>query len=209
MFLCLSEQDSTIDSVGAVPFLNGGLFEESEGQSWTERVRQSRLHIRNSTFKVVFEDLLERFNFTVTEDTPLDVEVAIDPEMLGKIFESLILELEQDPDKDLRRLTGSYYTPRSIVHFMCQQALKEYLLTQMEVANRDPCEKRISALLDALPAEQLDERQTAELIESFSVTEAKVLRQAILDCRVCDPAVGSGAFPVGLLHDMVTLPLWS
>ncbi|MCZ2154063.1 MAG: hypothetical protein LC114_09220 [Bryobacterales bacterium] len=82
LFQCLSEQDKPISSVGSVPFLNGGLFEESESQNWTERVRQSRLHVRNSTFKIVFDDLLERFNFTVTEDTPLDIEVAIDVSVL-------------------------------------------------------------------------------------------------------------------------------
>jgi hypothetical protein len=120
LFLCLSDADAEASSIGSVPFLNSGLFEESAKQTQAERLGQARLKIKNSTFKVIFDDLLERFNFTVTEDTPLDVEVAIDPEMLGKIFESLILQLEKDPDKDLRKLTGSYYTPRPIVHFMCQ-----------------------------------------------------------------------------------------
>ena len=164
------------------------------------------MNVKNSTFKAIFEDLLEKFNFTVTEDTPLDVEVAIDPEMLGKIFESLILQLEKDPDKDLRRLTGSYYTPRPIVHFMCQEALKEYLARELAdedddetVAARD----RISELLALPPAGHLDDDQIARLEQLFTSAEAKSLRQSILDCRVCDPAVGSGAFPVGMLHEMV------
>lgn len=140
LFLCLSDVDAEVGSVGVVPFLNGGLFEESAKQTQAERLEQARLRIRNTTFKAIFEDLLERFNFTVTEDTPLDVEVAIDPEMLGKIFESLILQLEKDPDKDLRKLTGSYYTPRPIVHFMCQEALKEYLVTQLAGDNAEKAE---------------------------------------------------------------------
>ena len=77
-------------------FLDGGLFEEPTRQSQTERIREAGSILKNGTFKTVFDDLLEKFNFTVTEDTALDVEVAIDPEMLGKIFESLILQLEEE-----------------------------------------------------------------------------------------------------------------
>jgi hypothetical protein len=206
LFLCLSDTKAEDESVGAVPFLNGGLFEESVRQSQAERLEQSRLRIRNTTFKAIFDNLLERFNFTVTEDTPLDVEVAIDPEMLGKIFESLILQLEKDPDKDLRKLTGSYYTPRPIVHFMCQEALKEYLVTQLvgnDTVKVDAAREKIGTLLSLPLADQLDEEQIETLKVLFTPTEAKALRQAILDCRICDPAVGSGAFPVGMLHEMV------
>ena len=78
-----------------------------------------------------FESLLEAFNFTVTEDTPLNQEVAVDPEMLGKVFESIVLHAEQaDPDAtapDKRKATGSYYTPRIVVHFICQEVLYQYL----------------------------------------------------------------------------------
>lgn len=206
LFICLSNPAMKIDSVGAVPFLNGGLFEEVAQQTQAERLEQTRLQIKNTTFKAIFDDLLERFNFTVTEDTPLDVEVAIDPEMLGKIFESLILQLEKDPDKDLRKLTGSFYTPRPIVHFMCQEALKEYLITQLvgnDVTKAEMVRKKVGTLISLPPADHLDEEQVKSLFELFTDTEAKTLRQAILDCRVCDPAVGSGAFPVGMLHEMV------
>ncbi|MGH7962812.1 MAG: hypothetical protein ACRERD_13450, partial [Candidatus Binatia bacterium] len=206
LFLRLSDTETEEDSIGAVPFLNGGLFEESAKQAQAERLEQARLKIRNSTFKAIFDDLLERFNFTVTEDTPLDVEVAIDPEMLGKIFESLILQLEKDPDKDLRKLTGSYYTPRPVVHFMCQEALKEYLVTQLatdDVGRAEVIQEEVSALLILPPADQLDEEQIKTLKALFTAAEARTLRQAILDCRICDPAVGSGAFPVGMLHEMV------
>ena len=206
LFLKLSDSESTDESVGDVPFLNGGLFEERRRQSQRQEVAQARLRIRNSTFRLLFSQLLERFNFTVTEDTPLDVEVAIDPEMLGRIFESLILQLEQDPDKDLRRLTGSYYTPRSIVHFMCQQALKEYVAGQMggdDQANTEAWRGKLNQLLDLDQAEQMNQEQRVVLEQVITPVEAKVLSQAILNCRVCDPAVGSGAFLVGMLHEMV------
>jgi hypothetical protein len=205
LFLCLSDATQSFERLGSVPFLNGGLFEESTQQAQGERIAQTRLQIKNRTFKAVFDELLEHFNFTVTEDTPLDVEVAIDPEMLGKIFESLILQLEKDPGKDLRSLTGSYYTPRVIVHFMCQESLKEYLVDHVERTAQDGREavsEKVHRLLELPPADQLDEEQVDDLNHLFSVSQAKVLRQAILDCRVCDPAVGSGAFPVGMLHEM-------
>lgn len=206
LFLRLSNAGFVAESVGDVPFLNGGLFEERCRQSQKQEVAHARLRIKNSTFRLLFSQLLERFNFTVTEDTPLDIEVAIDPEMLGRIFESLILQLEQDPDKDLRRLTGSYYTPRSIVHFMCQEAIKEYLVNHMaghDQESIDSWRDRLGELLDLDQAEQMNQDQLDMLQRLFTPTEAKVLSQAILDCRVCDPAVGSGAFLVGMLHEMV------
>ncbi len=205
LFVSLSNDGAQADSVGAVPFLNGGLFEENSKQTQTKLLAQKSLPIKNSTFKAIFDGLLERFNFTVTEDTPLDIEVAIDPEMLGKIFESLILQLEKDPDKDLRKLTGSYYTPRSIVHFMCQEALKTYLINQLSdklqasVNERD----RVDKLFSLPPADQLDDEQVKSLSKLFTRAEAKTLRQAILNCSICDPAIGSGAFAVGILHEIV------
>ena len=95
-----------------IPFLNGGLFDDDEF-----RPPQSKLRVRNETFAALFNDLLEGYNFTVREDTPLEQEVAIDPEMLGKIFESLVLQLEQSDSggKTSRHDTGSYYTPSSLI----------------------------------------------------------------------------------------------
>lgn len=207
LFLSLSNPNTHDGSVGAVPFLNGGLFEESGRQSQAERLQHARVRVKNSTFKALFDDLLERFNFTVMEDTPLDVEVAIDPEMLGKIFESLILQLEKDPDKDLRKLTGSYYTPRAIVHFMCQAALTEHLATQLADRGDGPdlARQRVESLLALPPADHMDDDQLKTLSKLLSDAEAKLLRQSILDCRICDPAVGSGAFPVGILHELVAV----
>jgi hypothetical protein len=111
-------------------------------------------------------------------------------------------------------MTGSYYTPRPIVHFMCQEALKEHLVTRCaDMASAPPAQaaaaggasfrERLSDLIALPPADQLDDEQAAHLAQLFTPDEARALRQAILDCRVCDPAVGSGAFPVGMLHEMV------
>lgn len=206
LFQSLADADLKPLDGAHVPFLNGGLFEDESKQDQMELLAKARLKVRNKTFRDVFDRLLEKFNFTVTEHTPYDVEVAIDPEMLGKIFENLILQLEKDPDKDLRKLTGSYYTPRPIVHFMCQEALKEYLVSQLAGDDAKQAEKyreKIDTLMDMPAAYQIDEETESTLSELFTKPEAKVIRQAVLDCRVCDPAVGSGAFPIGLLHEMI------
>jgi hypothetical protein len=205
IFENLSTRHGDDEYLGVVPFLNGGLFEQ-ERATQSQRVARARISIGNRLFRRIFQDLLERFNFTVTEDTPFDVEVAIDPEMLGKIFESLILQMEVDPEIDLRKLTGSYYTPRPIVHFICQQSLAGYLLKQFN--DREPDQEpraRIERLLELPPADQLDEDQEHELLSLFNKHEAAALRAATLSCRICDPAVGSGAFPVGMLHEMTSV----
>jgi MmeI, DNA-methyltransferase domain len=115
-----ANEDETVHSAaellerrGEVPFLNGGLFDLEDRFDEHERVK-----IPNASFAAIL-DLFERYNFTVTESTPLDVEVAVDPEMLGKVFEELVTG---------RHETGSYYTPRPVVAFMCRESLKHYLL---------------------------------------------------------------------------------
>ena len=100
------------DVIGTVPYLNGGLFEEDEDD------KNGSIKVPDEAIRSILQGLFDRFNFTVTEATPLDVEVAVDPEMLGKAFEGLVTG---------RHETGSYYTPKPIVSFMCREALKGYL----------------------------------------------------------------------------------
>ena len=194
LFQKLSNEQLEFKDLGDVPFLNGGLFEIEPFSSKLP----FDLKISNSTFKDVFDNLLEHFNFTVREDTPLDIEVAIDPEMLGRIFENLILQLERD--RDLRKMTGSYYTPRVIVHFMCQQALKEYLASESQI---DPA--KLEMLSELNPPDQLEDWQADLLKDIVSIPEARLLRDLAKRVFVLDPAVGSGAFLVGMLHEMLTL----
>jgi len=210
LFVALSNEGVIFPGLGDVPFLNGGLFEVD-----AEAVLADQLTVGNGVFRRVFEGLLERYNFTVREDTPLDVEVAIDPEMLGQIFENLVLGLERGEDR--RKATGSYYTPRVIVHFMCRQALKEYLAAESgldgstEPSPRSQAEglaevpARIEALMDVGPAEQLTPKEVAALREMITEPEARLLRGLVEGARVLDPAVGSGAFLVGMLYQMVAL----
>jgi len=193
LFVALSNEGTALPGLGDVPFLNGGLFEVP-----ADTLLVNQLVVGNAVFQKVFDDLLECYNFTVREDTPLDVEVAIDPEMLGQIFENLVLGLERGEDR--RKATGSYYTPRVIVHFMCRQALKEYLAAE---SGLEP--PRIEALMDVGPAEQLTPEEVAELAETLTEPEARLLRGAVEGAWVLDPAVGSGAFLVGMLYEMVAL----
>ena len=109
----LNFKDSFMESIfGNVPFLNGGLFEE------TALDKRSGVIVPDGVIESILSDLFDRFNFTVMESTPFDIEVAVDPEMLGKVFEELVTG---------RQEKGSYYTPRPVVSFMCREAIKGYL----------------------------------------------------------------------------------
>lgn len=230
VFQRLATSEPIFKDLGDMPFLNGGLFEI---ETW-----EYPLKIRNRMFGKMFKEMFEHYNFTVREDTALDMEVAIDPEMLGKVFENLILTREKDPKIDLRKSTGSYYTPRTIVHFMCQQSLKEYLFentyypegfglckevlpftnsayekttkqSTLDIPEQDVLKnqfrEKIEKLFALSPAAQLPEDELAWLKSSFTVQEADRMKQSVLNCRVCDPAVGSGAFLVGMLHEMIAV----
>jgi NTP pyrophosphatase (non-canonical NTP hydrolase) len=193
LFVALSNEGASFPGLGDVPFLNGSLFEVPADVPLADQ-----LTVSNNVFRHAFDDLLERYNFTVREDTPLDVEVAIDPEMLGQIFENLVLGLERGEDR--RKATGSYYTPRVIVHFMCRQALKEVMAAESGLHPAG-----LEALMDVGPAEQLTPEEVVGLGEMITEPQARLLRGLVEGARVLDPAVGSGAFLVGMLYEMVAL----
>ena len=155
---------------GKVPFLNGGLFEMQEYD------QNDAVHIPNAEFGKIL-DLFERYNFTVTESTPLDIEVAVDPEMLGKVFEELVTG---------RHGTGSYYTPRSVVSFMCRESLKICLRNET-----DETPECLQAFVDAGNATEI---QNSE----------RVL-QVLQTLRICDPACGSGAYLLGMMSELLRL----
>ncbi|MDP3110516.1 MAG: Eco57I restriction-modification methylase domain-containing protein [Thermodesulfovibrionales bacterium] len=183
LFKKLSEPEFKDKRFEKIPFLNGGLFEFD--------LFEDKVTIPNDAFKAVFEDLLERYNFTVREDTEFEQEVAIDPEMLGTIFEQLILGLEKAEYKDIpdaRRGTGSYYTPKFTVAFMVKESLLNYL------AGAYPDKRN-----------KLKELVFSLKTDSFNVAELKEIRKTLLDVKAVDPSVGSGAYAVGLLLKMVEI----
>jgi hypothetical protein len=165
---------------GDVPYLNGGLFEMVDDGPTPEESsdRRGALLIPNAAFERIIDGLFARWNFTISESTPLDVEVAVDPEMLGKVFEELVTG---------RHESGSYYTPRGIVAFMCREALKHYLEAE------------------GIPADAaatfVDVRSTAGFREKDFETTLAALKRV----RVVDPACGSGAYLLGMLHELVEL----
>jgi hypothetical protein len=184
------------EELGEIPFLNGGLF-------GVEPKDLFLIPVPNSFFQGLFENLLNRFNFTIEESSPSSVEVAVDPEMLGRIFEELVLRMEKVMEKgeteferELRRATGSYYTPRVAVFYMCREAIARRLAA-LAGTDISKVRKLIDLAVDDLP----DHEQTGKI--SFSKTECQGLLRAAENISICDPAVGSGAFLLGSLQILV------
>ena len=161
------------DRIGDVPFLNGGLFEK------TDLDDRDGVTVPDDAIEPVLRDLFDKFNFTVMESTPFDIEVAVDPEMLGKVFEELVTG---------RHESGSYYTPRAVVSFMCREALKGYLEGQEFGASPEA----IQAFVDR------------HKIGGIS-NHAHGVREALAKVRVVDPACGSGAYLLGMMQELVDL----
>jgi type I restriction-modification system DNA methylase subunit len=177
-----------------IPFLNGGLFEPINRYNWQE----TEIVIGNHLIKEVL-DTFDRYNFTVREDEPLEKEVAVDPEMLGKVFENLI-------DENERKGMGAFYTPRTIVHYMCQESLINYLDTACELVSKEDIETLIREGEVIIDLERINEGFTEgqKLVVMDSIKEnARELDSALANIKVCDPAIGSGAFPVGMMTEIV------
>lgn len=219
-----------------IPFLNGGLFEPINDYNWQE----TDIHINNDLFTEIF-DTFDCYNFTVREDEPLEKEVAVDPEMLGKVFENLL-------PGNLRKGQGAYYTPREIVHYMCQESLINYLDTavntgEISLIQEKPTQgklfgtpepkqlglkttgyktviprKDIEAFIRkgefAIEYEKIMVEKTAnnknykgnykkEEIAKTIRDNAQLLDEKLSSIKICDPAIGSGAFPVGMMHEIV------
>jgi hypothetical protein len=187
-----------------IPFLNGGLFEPIYGYDWVE----TDILLPDSLFSndEVTEDgdigtgildVFDRYNFTVNEAEPLEREVAVDPEMLGKVFENLLPE-------NMRHASGTYYTPRIIVHFMCQQALLDYLSVRSPEIPRDVLAVFLRlaerfADFEAKETKNHADKRLPEIISRYATS----LDELLATVTVCDPAIGSGAFPVGMMHEIV------
>ena len=165
-----------------VPYLNGGLFELDESDD-------TRFALPSRFMRQLLE-FFESFNFTIDENAPDDVEIGVDPEMLGRIFENL---LEDNKEK------GAFYTPKEIVRYMCRESLIGYLTTciiKKQGENHQPEDKIQKAVRQLLlEPEVIIPRMTSEHLEDFG--------RYIRDVKICDPAVGSGAFPMGMLNELV------
>lgn len=212
-----------------IPFLNGGLFEcldvedeqnknrmiRVDGFSETEKSQPSvpnRFFFgegevdvgavtgvkRRGTQKARgLIDILANYKFTIVENTPIDQEIALDPELLGKVFENLLASYNEETKTTARKQTGSFYTPRPIVDYMVDESLKAHLATVLD-REHGMSEDDARTGLDILFA--YTEKQ-----HPFNDDEAETLIRAIDRCKILDPACGSGAFPMGVLHKLVTI----
>lgn len=208
LFECLSTEPSLAPPFpDDVPFLNGGLFSDEAGAKDPDIQLRRKLDVPNSVFKEVFEGLLERYNFTIVEDSPSSVEVAIDPEMLGQVFEALVLQREESASggKSRRHDTGSHYTPRPIVHYLCREIIAGWLEGRAPFHGQAEGRRKIDMLLALDASEGVDEETSSKLQSLLTAEEAESLAEQLIRLRMCDPAVGSGAFPLGFLHEMLNL----
>jgi hypothetical protein len=165
-------EDGPHPVIGTVPYLNGGLFEEDEYDT------DDRVDVPDGCFDEIIHRLFGRFNFTTTESTPLDIEVAVDPEMLGRVFEELVTG---------RHETGSYYTPKPIVSFMCREAIKGHLGAKLP----EDSVQAVNAFVDDH--------------DPSGLHNPEAVLMALQDFTVCDPACGSGAYLLGMLHELLDL----
>lgn len=226
-----------------IPFLNGGLFDPIGNYDWVH----IDIHLPDELFSNSRKtkegdigdgilDVFDRYNFTVREDEPLEKEVAIDPELLGKAYEKFnairpdnydefikaLMSGKKGEENKFNKKFGVYYTPREIVHYMCKQSLINYLYTQAEECGlADEIKKQdIEDLIEV--GEMITEHEATAFIKqeriksgiqksteytallSDSIREnAAVIDKWLEDITVCDPAVGSGAFPVGMMNEIV------
>jgi adenine-specific DNA-methyltransferase len=220
------DPDTALGHFADVPFLNGGLFECLDR---TEERTNKKLYLdgfsRNKTKRAYIpnhlffgseheEDLsgaygdtkrkkekvrgllhiLNAYKFTIVENTPVDQEIALDPELLGKVFENLLASYNEETKTTARKQTGSFYTPRPIVEYMVDESLKAHLSDVLAKAGMS--EQDIKSGLDILFA-------YTERAHPFNEKEVPTLLDAIHTCKILDPACGSGAFPMGMLHKLV------
>lgn len=180
-----------------IPFLNGGLFEPLDNYKW----EIARFNIDNNIFSNKEEtgilDFFDRYNFTMNEEEPLEKDVAVDPEMLGKIFENLL-------DVKDRKSKGAFYTPREIVHYMCQESIANFLVNKIGV-KYDEIKEFIQYGELIRDTDLKDATKESHLIGDSVFDNIVQIDRALENIKIADPAVGSGAFPLGLLNEIVKI----
>jgi hypothetical protein len=223
----------TLDLFKNIPFLNGGLFECLDKPHATKKgphggdviiridgfsdrddnvlkvpdylffseEREIDLNeifgTKNKKYKVKgLINLLDKYKFTVAENTPIEEEIALDPELLGKVFENLLASYNPETKTTARKQTGSFYTPREIVDYMVDESLKASLSNLVSKKIDGVSEEDIQTGLEILFAYTEEEH-------AFTKTEVSKIIEAVSELKILDPACGSGAFPMGILHKLV------
>jgi len=205
-------EEEIIDLFKPVPFLNGGLFEcldkqDVEGnQYFLDGFSRNPTKSANGNFRhrafipncVFFDEekgiipLLKRYNFTVEENAPNEVQVALDPELLGEVFENLLGAFNPETKDTARQQSGSFYTPREIVNYMVDESLISYI------------KAKLPSLDEKLIRKLFEEEKIPEKLSSNNELSQSIAQQ-LKAIKILDPACGSGAFPMGILNKMVTI----
>lgn len=224
-----SNKERFLEITRNIPFLNGGLFENLDQNVGKENeiridcfsnrpVNEARLTVPDFLF---FEgtqhadlnrsygdsnhgnmnirgliEILKGYNFTIEENTPYEIEVALDPELLGKVFENLLANYNPETKTTARKQTGSFYTPREIVNYMVDESITAYLKNIMREQSVNVTDEGLENNLRLLLSYNGEENP-------FNEKDTAMLIKAIDDCKILDPACGSGAFPMGVLQKMV------
>ena len=205
-------EEKVIELFQSVPFLNGGLFEcldkdqgndgkryHLDGFSRNDKRLKGRYLHRAFIPNIVFFDpqkglfpLLNRYHFTIEENTPNDIQVALDPELLGNVFENLLGAFNPETQESARKQSGSFYTPKEVVNYMVDESLKAYLHNQLPAFSAESIETLFEER--ELPIEWLSQP-----------THCQKVVENLEKVKILDPACGSGAFPMGILNRMVYL----
>ena len=207
----MSDSDTILELMNQTPFINGGLFDcldDFEGvlaggrrvDCFTDNPSQRKeLRVPNTLFfskekkKFGLLTIFKRYKFTVEENTPVEQEVALDPELLGKVFENLLAEeINPETRNTVRRQTGSFYTPRVVVDYMADESLSAYLAAKVSGNGDRQWRQKLRDLFDYAKTgcENIAKDKIARLVG------------AVADIKVLDPACGSGAFPMGVLNKL-------
>lgn len=216
--------DQALQLFSTIPFLNGGLFECLD--TFAEKDPNKVIRIdgfsdrpdnevyvpdylffsderdidlneiygtKNKRYKARgLIDIFNRYKFTINENTPIEEETALDPELLGRVFENLLASYNPETETTARKQTGSFYTPREIVNYMVDESLVFYLQSKLAPSTDGNLADRVRTLVSY-----------NEKPHDFSPEEVNVLIGAIDNAKILDPACGSGAFPMGVLHKLV------
>ena len=189
----INTQPSLFKTDQKTPYLNGGLFEPHENDWY----KDSSLTLPEGFFVNLYAHF-DEFNFTTDESTPEYEQIAIDPEMLGRVFESLLATQVDETGEQATKAKGAFYTPREIVSYMCKESLRSYLYCQID--DNDEAKESVDNLLDITDSDWAKSKSN-NLRDKIKSYRAQIIT-ALDNVTILDPACGSGAFPIGILQLM-------